>query len=166
MKEGLFPILTGIIALGLQTTSVAFAVPAGLKPDLMLIVVVWAAGRIPLGIGAPFAFMAGMMIDLFSGSPTGLFAVFYCLVFVCSAYAHATLSIHGYAGPVILVFCASLAAGATVVLTARVNVPVGFGWSAAGWIALKSLITAVAALPTLALIEWAWRASSSQRTIR
>lgn len=166
MREVLFPILAGIIALGFQTTSLAFAVPTGLKPDLMLVVVVWAAGRISFGIGAPFAFMAGMMMDLFSGSPTGLFAVFYCLVLVCSAYAHATLHIHGYAGPVVLVFCASVVAGATAVAAARVGGPVGLGWSAAGWIALKALITAVTALPAFVLIEWAWRTSSEATTLR
>ncbi len=166
MKEGLFLILTGSLALGLQTTSLAFAFPSGFKPDLMLIVVVWAASRIPLSAGAPFAFVAGMMMDLFSGSPTGLFAVFYCLVFVCSGYAYATLIIHGYAGSVILVFGASLAAGTIVVLATRVSVPVGFGWSAAGWIFLKSLITAGTALPAYVLIEWAWNASSAQRAMR
>jgi rod shape-determining protein MreD len=166
MKGSLFLVLAGTIALGFQTTSVAFAVPSGLKPDLMMVVVVWAAGRISLGIGAPFAFLAGMMMDLFSGSPSGLFAVFYCLIFVCAVYAHANLSIQEYAGPVILVFCASLAAGATVVLAARVSGPVGFGWTAAGWIVLKSLITAVAALPAFGLIEWAWRAAFAEGIIK
>jgi len=154
LKELFFLVPAGVVVLGIQTTSWGFLIPPEYKPDLMLILVIWASLRTPFVTGICFSFVAGLLTDLFSGSPTGLFAVIYCFAFIAAGYTNGILSIERYSARAVLVFGACLASGTVVVFTRWLSGPVGFGWHSGGWIVFKSMVTGLAALVALPLIEF------------
>jgi rod shape-determining protein MreD len=160
VKEILFALLMGVAILCLQVTSYGFLIPLEYKPDVMLILVIWASQRLSFGRGICLSFLAGAAVDILSGSPIGLFALVYCLIFVASGYLHDILRVDNIAARFVLVFGASMLAGAVVLLTRRVGGPVGFGWNAAEWFLLKSVITGVSAVVVFPLIEWSWNGYS------
>lgn len=166
MTEFLFVILMGTVLLGLQTTSMGFLVPVEYKPDLMLILVVWTSLRATFMTGICFGFAAGIVMDLLSGAPAGLFALVYCVVFVACGYVKAVVSIDGHVGRGVLALGAALATGFAVLLERWLGGPVGFGWNVLGWIIVKSLITALTAVLLFPLIEWAWRSYSRLAGVR
>ena len=160
MKEILFVLFLGVATLGLQVTSYGFLIPLEYKPDAMLILVIWASQRISFGRGICFSFLAGAAVDILSASPTGLFALIYCLIFVSSGYLHDILRVDNVAARFVLVFGASLFAGGAVLLTRRIGGPVGLGWNVAIWFLWKSLITGAAGVMVLPLIELSWNGYS------
>jgi len=160
MIDVLFVVCAGVVVLGLQTTSMAFLASSAYKPDLMLVLVVWAGLRLPFVTGVLFAFVGGVVVDTLSGSPPGLFGLAYSLVFVACGYLGGIVRIEGYAGRAVLVLGAALWAGIAVLLARLFRGPVGFGWHVAGWILAKSVITAAAALLFFPCIDWGWLAFS------
>jgi rod shape-determining protein MreD len=154
MRDVLFGLLTGVVCLLLQTGSFGLHAPMGFKPDLLLIVTAWAAVRLNFTSGIFFSFLAGAATDLFSGSPTGLFAIVYCLVFVYCGYFQEILRIDGNLPRAVLVFTAALGAGLISVLARWVEGPVGFGWVAGGWILFRALVTGAASLVVFPLLDW------------
>lgn len=153
MTDVLFMLIVGISALVLQTTSLAFLVPVGYKPDIILILVAWSSLRMPFAVTAGFAFFAGILIDLLSGSPMGLFSIIYCVIFLMYGYCQATLQLEGAVAQGLAIFCLTLIAGGVVVLVRLLAGPVGFGWNAALWILMKSLFTGLASTLILPLLD-------------
>lgn len=153
MTDVLFMLLVGIAALVIQTTSVAFLVPVAYKPDLILILVAWASLRMPFSVGAVFAFAAGILVDLLSGSPMGLFAIIYCLIFLTYGYCHSTLQLEALAAQAVIIFMLTLASGGVVLFMRSIGGPVGFGWKAAQCFLLKSLFTGLAAVLLFPLVD-------------
>lgn len=142
-----------MIALFLQTTSLDYFFTAQYKPDLMLILVAWAGLRMTLATGMFFAFVAGILADSLSGSPTGLFALIYCLVFVGCGYVNANFDIHTLSGYFTTLFVATIF-GAGMVLLLRLSTgPIGFGPASARWILLRSLITGIAAIFLIPFVD-------------
>ncbi|HMK35978.1 MAG TPA: rod shape-determining protein MreD [Desulfomonilaceae bacterium] len=153
MTDGIFMLFTGIAALVLQTTSLAFLAPIDYKPDMILILVAWATLRMPFGVAAGFAFTAGILIDLLSGAPTGLFALLYCLIFLTCGYCHATLHLEGRVAQAVIIFGLTLASGGIVLLMRWISGPVGFGWKAAQWFFFKSVFTGLTSMLVFPVLE-------------
>lgn len=153
MTDILFMLIVGIAALVLQTTSLAFLIPVSYKPDLILILVAWASLRMPFTVAAGFAFFAGILIDLLSGSPMGLFAIIYCAILVMCGYCQATLQMESPVAQGVVICFMTLIAGAVVLLTRWIGGPMGFGWNAVQWILLKSLFTALTSAVVLPLLD-------------
>lgn len=156
MREAIFLVIAGGITLVLQTTSLAFLVPAALKPDLMLIVVGWAGLRATYSVGVTFAFVAGLAVDLMSGAPFGLFALIYCLIFFGCAYAHAVFPLDDYIGWATTIFVGALISALAVLLARWLGGPMGFGLPVAAWVLVKSLSTAIAALVIFPCMDGVW----------
>ena len=156
MRELVFGLLVAAVGLVLQTTSSGFLPPMGHKPDLLLIAVAWASVRLGFTTGILFSFLVGAATDLLSGSPTGLFAIIYCLVFVFCGYFQEILSIDGNLPRAVLVFVAALMSGLVVVFARWLGGPVGFGWVAGGWILLKALVTGAVSVVVFPLLDWSW----------
>jgi rod shape-determining protein MreD len=156
LREALFLMVAGYVTLALQTTVLAFALPPGLKPDLMLIVVGWAGLRTTYGLGVAFAFFAGLAMDLMSGSPFGLFALLYCLAFFGCAYVHTVFPLDDYVGWATTICVAALLSGLVVVVARLMEGPTGLGLMAVAWVVLKSLSTAIAALAMLPCLDGLW----------
>ncbi len=151
MREFLFLSLVGVAALLVQTTALAFAVPLEYKPDLMLIAVVWAALNSTFLPGICFSFLGGLLVDMLSGSPTGMFALIYSLIFVTCGYLNEVLSVEGPTAIFMLVLGASVCSGVAVLWARWLNSPTDYSWAAFWWVLGKSLATAATAAAVLPL---------------
>jgi len=143
-------------ALVLQTTSWGFLVPAAYKPDLALILVLWVSLRMTFAIGAGFAFAIGLATDMLSGSPTGLFALIYCVLFATCGFLHSTFRIDALSGKAVTVFGSTLAAGGIVFLVRWLSGPFELGWSVSQWVLLKSVVAAMASLVVFPVVDRVW----------
>ena len=156
MRNVLFLVVIGVTALVLQTTSWGFLIPAAYKPDLALILVIWVSLRMTFGIGAGFAFAVGLAIDMLSGSPTGLFALIYCLLFVTCGFLHSTFRIDVLSGKALTVFGSTLAAGGIVFFVRWLSGSFELGWSVSQWVLLKSVVAALASLAVFPVVDRVW----------
>jgi rod shape-determining protein MreD len=156
LKEIIFLFAVATVALGLQSTSVLFLLSAAYKPDLILILVVWAGLRASYTAGVGFAFVAGLCVDVLSGSPTGLFALIYCLVLVTSGYVDAIIPIDDPVGWMTIVFLATLFSACIVLIMRWLAGPVGLGPYTVAWILLKSLLTGMVGVAVIPCLDRVW----------
>lgn len=166
MTELLFMVVAGVIALTLQTTSFGFMIRAAYKPELMMILVVWASLRTSFVPGMGFAFAGGIVVDTLSGSPSGLFAVIYSIVFVACGYSNATFDIDSQPGRAVTIFVSTLACGFLVMLIRWLEGPAELGWLGVELILLKSLVTGAAALAMIPLLDRLWAGFSRLAGVR
>lgn len=157
MRSLLFALLPGAIVVVLQVTSFGFTVSAQYKPDLFLVLVVWSSLRLSFSGGVGFSFFLGIVADILSGSPTGLFALIYCLLFTACGYLNATFHVDTRTGRALMVFLGMLAAGSIVLVARWIGGPLGFGWQTVQWFVVKSLVTTLAGVVVFSLIDGAWR---------
>lgn len=157
MKSFLFAFLIGVVVVVLQVTSFGFMLNAQYKPDLFLILVVWSSLRFSFSAGVGFSFFLGIVADLLSGSPTGLFGLIYCLVFTVCGYLNATFRVDTHTGRALMVLLGVPATGIFVLLARWIGGPVEVGWQTVQWFVVKSLVTALAGLVAFPLIDGAWR---------
>lgn len=78
-----------VAAIAVQTTLTQRARVSGVGPDLVVLTVVAVAMRGDATTGAIYGFMAGLAVDFFLDSPTGLAALTYTLVGYAVATVHA-----------------------------------------------------------------------------
>lgn len=156
MKDALFLLGISLAALVIQTVPSGSKLWFGFKPDLFLILVVWAGLRLPLVSGMGFAFAAGILMGLFSGAPQGLFALIYSVVLVVCGNLNARVHVDNMPGRACTVFGATLASAGAILLARWSEGPLDFGSHAAGWIFMKSLMTALVSLVLFPLADRFW----------
>jgi len=152
----LFILVGCIIVVIFQTASVGRVVPLAYKPDIMLILVVWASLRFAAAAGITVAFVGGILVDFMSGAPTGLFALVYCFTFVASSSANSTFEINSPLGRALVIFAATFVSGGVVVLTSLLAGPVSVGVHTLLSILVKSMITAVASFIVFPILDKSW----------
>jgi rod shape-determining protein MreD len=162
----LFISLATMIVAIVQTASIGLLIPAAYKPDVMLILVVWASLRLTRGIGMSFAFVAGLLMDILSGSPMGLFALIYCVCFVMCDVANSTFDIDRPAGRALTTLGVTILAGGTVLLTRWLTGPTGTGLHTIVWILSKSLITGLSSLVLFPVLDRSWTSCSKLVGVR
>jgi rod shape-determining protein MreD len=74
-------LLSSLLLAIFQSTLVSLIFPAYLKPDLMLILVIFLGVSFPLLSGAFLVLFCGLLYDTFSGGPLGLFSFVYLFIF-------------------------------------------------------------------------------------
>lgn len=156
MTDAIFLLAVAMVGLVVQTTSWAFMMPAAYKPDLILILVLWASFKMTFVIGVGFAFTAGVAIDLLSGSPMCLFAIIYCLLFVACGFLDSAFRIDDLFGKAVTVFGATLAAAVIVCFVRWLSGPFELDWSMFRWVLLKSVIAAVTSLVVFPVVDRMW----------
>lgn len=156
MKEAFFLAVAGLLIATGQVTSFAFAAPAIYKPDLMVVMVVWVSVRMSFTAGIIFSFAAGMLMDLLSGSPTGLYAVLYTMIFVLCGYLNATFHVDGPLGRSALSAAAVIFVGVVALLTRRSAGPFEVGPNIVGSIVLKAACTGAAGALLFPLVDRSW----------
>lgn len=153
MRDFLLISVTGLVLLILQTTAVGFMIPARFKPDLVLVLVSWAGLRLALLPGMGFSFGIGILVDLMSGSPVGLFALIYSLVFVVLGYLDATFDIDRPLGQAIAVFGATLFSGMAVLSVSWLSGPLEFTVHSAWEMLLKAFVGGLAAVVMIPALD-------------
>lgn len=160
MRDLIFITVFSFPVLLVQTTIIGQFINIGYKPDFFLILVFWSAIRISVIAASVFAFIAGLLMDLFSGAPLGLFAVIYQLVFLSSAYLHSIFQMENHAARAMSIFCAMVGSGCIVLLVRMLTGPNEFGWNIVQWLLLKAIIAALFSIALIPVLDWLWNGYS------
>ena len=81
MTRFLIFLLSAFLLGVLQSTLISLIFPSYLKPDLMIILVIFLGVSFPLLPGAFLVLFCGLLYDTFSGGVLGLFAFIYLTIF-------------------------------------------------------------------------------------
>ncbi len=81
MRRIVFPLLIGVIFLTLQTTLFTFLHIQRIRPDLVLILILYLGLSYPPISGGILALFMGFLMDLFSGNGFGLYTLSRLLIF-------------------------------------------------------------------------------------
>ncbi len=82
MRRNLFFVLSGLLFMGIQATLLSHTSIQRLRPDLMLILVLYLGFSLPLFSGGILAFFMGLLMDAFSGNALGLYTLTRPLAFL------------------------------------------------------------------------------------
>ena len=143
MKDVFFFGIMTVLALWLQTTSLCYVIPSAYKPDLFLILVYWTSLRLPFAIGAALCFGGGMVMDLLSGSPMGLFALVYGVVFVSSGYLNTVFEIDTPLTRAVIILVAAMSSSCVVLFMRALVNATDFGMHSVLWALVRALNTSV-----------------------
>jgi rod shape-determining protein MreD len=141
------------VAALLQITSMLYIFSPEIKPDLCLAIVVWAARQKTFKTGALFAFVTGLLTDLLSVSPTGLFAVFYLLVFLVINHLYGIISFEGAGVMSVLVLFSSWVSSVYTLAFRSLQGALAPGLETLETLILKSFLTALFSLPVFFILD-------------
>lgn len=136
MRRFLPPILAGVLLLTLQTTLWSAFSIQNVRPDLLLILVLYLALSSSPISGGILAFSLGYLMDLFSGNTIGLYALSRPLVFYGVRHFRSRFYLEGLPFQFFFVFMSVLAEGVFVYFlwaglsrpSFSFHVPLSFGW--------------------------------------
>lgn len=86
MKDFIFCMVVGWLSFVVESSILGNIFPMEFKPDLTLLIVVWIGLKRAYIPGVIAVFLLGVVEDLLSGAPLGLFPVIYLTVFMFSVY--------------------------------------------------------------------------------
>jgi rod shape-determining protein MreD len=153
VSDFLFTFAIGLGFLILQTSAVGFWVSACFKPDLVLVLVCWAGLRLPILPGIGFSFGIGILVDLLSGSPMGLFALTYSAIFLVCGYLEAILDINGHLARALTVFGATVFSGTVMIFMRWLSEPLELTWYTAWVILFKATVGGFAAMLVIPALD-------------
>ena len=139
----------------LQSTLISLIFPPYLKPDLMILLVIFLGDSFPLLPGAILVFFCGLLYDTFSGGVWGLFAFIYLTIFF-SLKLLAKFIILGETMTFRIILAGTLMCVQALLL---IFLPlfVGIGrhpsWPLPGWFLPQVLVTCVACWPLFLLFR-------------
>ncbi len=109
MRQALTIAIAGVVAMLLQTTVFPVFLPAGVAPNLLLILVVYLGVHHFGAWGALAAFVLGYFLDTFSGTLLGLHAFAFTAVYLGVHHVTRVLWSEGGLPAVLIVFAAACA---------------------------------------------------------
>ncbi len=80
----MFPLVLGALFLTLQTTLLASPFVQRIRPDMVLILILYLSLSYPMVSGGILAFLLGSLMDVFSGNAFGLFTVSRTFIFLAA----------------------------------------------------------------------------------
>ncbi|MFH0823488.1 MAG: rod shape-determining protein MreD [Pseudomonadota bacterium] len=152
-----FLTFAAVVVLGAQATSLGFIFPMEYKPDIFMVLVIWAGLTTEFRSGLGLAFLGGLAMDLLSGSPIGLLALIYTASALLCHQVRTGFRTDVPAGKIGIVILAVLASGFVVVLSRRFGGPLGFGWPSAGRIVVRALVSGMVAALLLPVLDRSYR---------
>jgi rod shape-determining protein MreD len=123
------------------------------KPDLLIILVVWAGTRPPRISRALFCFVAGLFVDSASGTPLGLFASVYGLVFMACGYYNAVMRADALSSRVPLVFLGAMFSGAALLLVRHYTNAADVSFGAVFTLFIRASLSALCAVPVCVILD-------------
>jgi len=112
----LFYLLFGLVGLLIQTAVFPRIFPFYLKPDLILVLIVYIGISEKYSSGGLFSYCFGLLLDVFAGSSLGMYGVVFLLIFFG---VRSTICYFNSENPFLLlflVFCATLFQASLLVL--------------------------------------------------
>jgi rod shape-determining protein MreD len=148
-------LLTAFLLTLLESTLVSLIFPSYLKPDLMILLVIFLGISFPLLPGALLIFLCGLLYDTFSGGPFGLFAfVYLCIFFSLKVVAKILILGETLVFRVILVaVLMSLQSLLLMFLPLSLGIATHLAWPPSIWILPQMLITCAAVWPLFHLLR-------------
>ena len=119
MRLYLLYVLLGVALLGIQAHPLLPFAQQGIRPDLVLILVLYLGTRpeIERGAGAVLVSLLGYFCAAFSGGPFGLYAFVYLFFFVSIGLLKNVFDLHSiYLQILLVVFCSILEGGLVFML--------------------------------------------------
>ncbi len=160
MRDLIFITVFSFPMLLIQTTIIGQFINVSYKPDFFLMLVFWAAMRMSFVTASVFAFIAGLLMDLFSGAPLGLFAIIYQMVFLSSVYLHSVFQMENHVARAMTIFCAMAGSGCVIISVRMLTGPGEFGWNMIQWLLLKAIIGAFFSVALIPTLDWLWNGYS------
>ncbi len=139
----------------LQSTLVSLVLPDYLRPDLMILLVIFLGTSFPLTTGAILVLFCGLLSDTFSGGTFGLFAFIYLSLFF-SLKVLAKFLIFGdrMTVRIILVVMLMISQGALIILfPLALGIKSQLTWPFPDWVPAQILITCLACWPFFHLFQ-------------
>jgi rod shape-determining protein MreD len=148
-------LLTAFLLTLLESTLVSLIFPSYLKPDLMILLVIFLGISFPLLPGALLVFFCGLLYDAFSGGPLGLFAfVYLCIFFSLKVLAKILILGETLVFRVILVaVLMSLQSILLMFIPLSLGIATHLAWPPSIWILPQMLITCAAIWPIFHLFR-------------
>ncbi|HAU32355.1 MAG: Rod shape-determining protein MreD [Desulfotomaculum sp. 46_296] len=146
MKQGLCLLITLLAALTLQATVLDYLRVAGVKPDIVLIVIIFNSFRQGSKNGALWGFAAGLLVDIFSGGYFGLNALSLAAAGYLAGEAKTGLYLNSNTRVAAVTLAVSLAAGVFQYLLLAFSGVFVSPWLALGVIVPGAVYNTVAAL--------------------
>ncbi len=116
MRKILFFSLSSLFFMGLQATLLGHAPIQRVRPDLMLVLVLYVGFSMPLFSGGVLAFFMGMLMDAFSGNALGLYTLTRPLAFLIAQLFRQRFYWQGISFQFLFVTLASLLEGLFLLL--------------------------------------------------
>ncbi len=144
-------VLTGYLLLVVQTTLIPLLPDWAGRPDLPLVLLVYAAVRLPFSLGLGIALFLAIGLDILSGIHTGPTTLAYLALFATLRAAAGPLALEPHQP--ILAGLGFLAVNVIVYLAANILTDSDhFSWSW-GRILLGAMITAICSIPLTSLFD-------------
>lgn len=144
----------GTLCLILQTT-VLHDLPAWMgQPDLLFLLIVFAATHLDLFRGAVLALLLGLLMDIFSGIFLGLYPLTYLLVFFLLKASTRHLAFTDTLHQIPLIVISYLFGNSAIYVISSVLAPeaaLSWGW---GSMIQQLIIMSVVCIPSFGLFRW------------
>jgi cell shape-determining protein MreD len=155
MSRFLIFLLCAVLLVVFQSTLISLIFPSFLKPDLMVVLVIFLGISFPLFSGAVLVLSCGLLYDTFSGGPLGFFALVYlCLYFGLRLLAKFLILGRTIYFRIILV---GVLMGVQTLLLILLPPALGiigrFSWPRAGWVLPQVLVTCLVSWPLFSLFR-------------
>ncbi len=155
MTRFLIFLLSAFLLGVLQSTLISLIFPSYLKPDLMILLVIFLGVSFPLLSGAFLVLFCGLLYDTFSGEVLGLFAFIYLTIFF-SLKLLAKFLILGETITFRIILAGALMfvqALLLIFLPLTVGIVRQFSWPWPGWFLPQVLVTCAACWPLFHLFR-------------
>ena len=116
MKRIIFFILSGLLFMSAQATLLSHPLLQRLRPDLMLVLVLYLGFSLPFFSGGILAFIMGLLMDVFSGNALGLYTLTRPLAFLIAQLFRHRFYWQGISFQFLFVTLASLLEGLLLLL--------------------------------------------------
>ncbi len=123
MRRIVFPLLIGVIFLTLQTTLLTFLPIQRIRPDLVLILILYLGLSYPPISGGILALFMGFLMDLFSGNSFGLYTLSRPLIFYVARFFKGRFYLESFTSQFLFVFIFGLVEGLLILILLNVLNP-------------------------------------------
>src|SRR4030042_2129824 len=116
MRRIVFPLFLGVIFLTLQTTLLTSLSIQRIRPDLVLILILYLGLFYPPISGGILALFLGFLMDLFSGNSFGLYTLSRPLIFYVAQFFKERFYLEGSSSQFLFVFIFGLVEGLLILI--------------------------------------------------
>jgi len=127
MRRIILPLLAGTLFLVLQTTLIPSFPIHRIRPDFLLIFILYLAFLFPPTLGGILAFIMGYLMDLFSGNTLGFYTFTRPLVFFAAQFFKERFYLEGFSSQFLFAFIFGMLEGILILILMNALHPISLG---------------------------------------